>query len=87
MCGYIRWKAQDYSSCIVLHQLQVGCPIMSRTKQRCVSVVNSLKNKCKCKFGSCSACQESMNRFQTKYFKVACPSNSRGMCVHSEMTI
>ena len=28
------WKAQDYSSCIVLHPLQVGCHIMSITKQQ-----------------------------------------------------
>ena len=77
MYGYTRWhwKAQDYSSCIVLYPLQVGCHIMSRTKQQWVTVVNSLQNKSRYKCGSCSTCQESPNRCKTTWFKVACPSN------------
>ena len=77
MCDYIRWfwKVQDYLSCIVLYPLQVGCHIMSRTKQQWVTVVNSLRNKSRYKCGSCSTCQESSNRCQTTQFKVASPSN------------
>ena len=73
MCGYTRWlwKAQDYSSCIVLYPLQVGCHIMSRTKQQWVTVVNSWQNKSRYKCGSCSTCQESTNRCQTTQFKLA----------------
>ena len=64
MCGYTRWpwKAQDYSSCIVLFPLQVGRHIMNRTKQQWVTVVNHWQNKSWYKCGSCSTCQESMNR-------------------------
>ena len=77
MYGYTRWHwmAQDYSSCIVLYPLQVGCHIMSRTKQQWVTVVNSWQNKSRYKCGSCSTCQESTNRCQTTQVKVACPSN------------
>ena len=77
MCGYTRWhwKAQDYSSCIVLHPLQVGCHIMSRTKQQWDTVVNSWQSKSRYKCGSCSKCQESTNRCQATQFKIACPSN------------
>ena len=89
MCGYVGWlwKAQDYSSCIVLYTLQVGCHIMSRTKQQRVTVVNSWQNKSRYKCGSCSTCQESTNTFQTMQFKVACPSNIGDMCIHSKMTV
>ena len=54
MYGYSRWywKAQDYSSCIDLYPLQVGCHIMSRTKQQWVTVVNSWQNKSRYKCGS-----------------------------------
>ena len=47
MCGYIRllWKAQDYSSCIVLYLLLVGCHIMCRTNHQCATV--SILNKTK----------------------------------------
>ena len=64
MYGYTRWrwKAQDYSSCIVLYPLQVWCHIMSGTKQQWVTVVNSWQNKSRYKCGSCSTCQESTNR-------------------------
>ena len=74
MYGYTRWhwKAQDYSSCIGLYPLQVGCHIMSRTKQQWDTVVNSWQNKSRYKCGSCSTCQESTNRCQTTQFKVAC---------------
>ena len=43
MCGYTGWlwRAKDYLSCIVLYPLQVGCHIVSRTKQQWVTVVNS----------------------------------------------
>ena len=89
MYGYTRWhwKAQDYSSCIVLYPLQVGCHIMSRIKQQWVTVVNSWQNKSRYKCGSCSTCQESTNRCQTTQFKVACPSNIGDMCIHSKMTV
>ena len=71
--GYTRllWKAQDYSSCIVLYSLQVGCHIMSRTKQQWVTVVTFRQNKSRYKCGSCSTCQDSTNRCQTTQFKVA----------------
>ena len=87
--GYTRWlwKAQDYSSCIVLYPLQVGCHIMSRTKQQWVTVVNSWQSKSRYKCGSCSTCQESTNRCQTAQFLVACPSNIGDMCIHSKMTV
>ena len=39
------WKAQDYSSCIVLYQLQVGCHIMRITKQQWVTVAILDKTK------------------------------------------
>ena len=55
---------------------------MSRTKQQWVTVVNSLQNKSRYKCGSCSTCQESTNRCQTKQFKVASPSNIGDMCIH-----
>ena len=89
MYGYTRWhwKAQDYSSCIVLYPLQVGCHIICRTKQQWVTVVNSWQDKNRYKCGSCSTCQESMNRCQTTQFKVACPSNIGDMCIHSKMTV
>ena len=56
---YTRWllKAQDYSSCIVLHPLHVGCHIMSRTKQLWATVVNSWQSKSRYKCGSWSTCQ------------------------------
>ena len=89
MNGYTRWhwKAHDYSSCIVLYPLLVGCHIMSRTKQQWVTVVNSWQNKSRYKCGSCSTCQESTNRCQMTQFKVACPSNIGDMCIHSKMTV
>ena len=89
MYGYTRWpwKAQDYSSCIVLYPLHVGCHIMSRTKQQWVTVVNSWQSKSRYKCGSCSTCQESMNRCQTTQFKVARPSNIGFVCIHSKMTV
>ena len=86
-CGYTRWlgKAQDYSSCIVLFPLQVGCHIMSWTKQQWATVVNSWQNKSRHKCGSCSTCQESTNRCQSSQLKVACPFGD--MCIHSKMTV
>ena len=39
------WKAHDYSSCIVLYPLQVGCYIICRTKQQWATVVNSWQYK------------------------------------------
>ena len=89
MYGYARWlwKAQDYSSCIVLYLLLVGCQIMGRTKQQWVTLVNSWQKKSRYKCGSCSTCQESTNRCQTAQFKVACPSNIGDMCIHSKMTV
>ena len=36
MCGYV-----DYSGCIVLYPLQVGCHIMIITKQQRATVVTS----------------------------------------------
>ena len=88
MYGYNKWHwtAQDYSSCIVLYPLHVGCHIMNTTKQQWVTVVNSWQNKSRYKCGSCRTCQESTNRFQTTQFKVACPSNIGDMCIHSKMT-
>ena len=64
--GYTRWlwKAQDYSSCIVMCSLQVECHIMRRTKQQWVTVVNSWQNKGRYMCDSCSTCQESMNKWQ-----------------------
>ena len=87
--GYARWhwKAQDYSSYIVLYPLQVGCHIISRTKELWYTVVNSCQNKSRYKCGSCSNCQKNMNRCQTPQFKVACPSNFGDMCIHSKMTV
>ena len=58
------WKAQAYSSCLVLCPLQVGWHIMSRTKLQWVAVVNSWQGKSRYKCDSCSTCQESMNRCQ-----------------------
>ena len=77
MYGYTRWlwKAQDYSSCIVLYPLQVGCHIICRTKQHWATVVNSWQSNSRYKCGSCSTCQESTNTCQTTLFKIACPSN------------
>ena len=45
--GYTRWiwKAHEYSSCIFLYPLQVGCHITSRTKQQWVTVVTSWQDK------------------------------------------
>ena len=79
MYGYTRWhwKAQDYSSCIVLYPLQVGCHIMSRTKQQWVTVVNSWQSKSRYKCGSYITCQEYTNRFQTTQFIVRWQSNVR----------
>ena len=73
MYGYSRWhwKAQDYSSCIVLYPLQVGCHIKSRAKQQWVTVVNSWQNNRRYKCGNCSTCQESTNRCQTTQFNIA----------------
>ena len=89
MCGFARWlwKAQDFSCCIVLYPLQVGCLIMSRTKQQWVTVVNSwqIKNRYKC--GISSTCQKSTNRCQTMQFKVACLSNIGDICINSKMAV
>ena len=56
MYGYTRWhwKAQDYSSCIFLHPLQVGCHIMSRTKQQWGTVDNSSQNKSRWILATCA---------------------------------
>ena len=88
MCGYIRWlwKAQDYSSCIVQYLLQVGCHIMSITKQQWATVVNSWQNKSGYMCGSWCSCQESTNRSKTTQFRVACPNNIGDMCIQSMMT-
>ena len=88
MCGYTgwHWKAHDYSSSIVLYPLQVGCHIMSRTKQQWLTVVNSWQNKSRYKCGHCSTCQESTNRRQSTEYKVTCQSSIGGKCIHSKMT-
>ena len=47
---------------------------MSKTKQQWVTVVNSWQTKSKYKCGCFCACQESTNRCQMTWFKVACPA-------------
>ena len=89
VCGYTGWlwKMLDNSSCIAMYPQQVGCHIMSRTKQQWVIVVNSWQNKRRYKCGSCSNCQEYTNRCQTTQFKVACLSNVVDIFIHWMMTV
>ena len=52
--------SEDYSTCMVLYPLKVGCHIMSITKQQWVTVVNPWQNKSWYKCCSYSTCQESI---------------------------
>ena len=91
MCGYITWlwKAQKYSSCIVLYPLQVGSHIMSRTKEQWVTVVNSWQANADTSVVVVVLVRNLLieDAVQTTQFKVACPSNIGDMCIHSKMTV
>ena len=87
MCGYISrfLIAHDYSSCIVLYPLQVGCHIMSRPKQQWVTEVNYWRNKSRWKWDSCLTCLESTFTGQIRRLEVTCSISSGDVSTHSKM--